>query len=270
MSTRKTTTTTRTGQTEVAELETYDLAKRKRYRSFVIYGRSGTGKTTLASTFPKPMLYMDVKDRGDDSITDVKGIKGYVVDEFADFEEAYWYLRSHKGEYKTVVVDTMSQLQQLVVQEQGAKKKGKKRAGDWGSLTKQDWGTIASHMKEWIIRYRDLPMNVVFIAQDRAFAGSDDDDESEGIIAPEIGPALSPAIAKALNAAVSMIGNTFIRTKKGAKIKDKPKKEKAEFCLRVGPNPYYTTKIRKPRGIAAPELIVDPSYEDILTIIEGE
>jgi hypothetical protein len=38
----------------------------------------------------------------------------------------------------------------------------------------------------------------------------------------------------------------------------------------VGPDPIYITKIRKPRSIEPPKLIVDPSYEDIVNIIKGD
>lgn len=264
----------RTGQSEIPdELPVKDL-KVSDHRSFVFYGRSGTGKTSLASTFPKPILYMDVKDKGTDSIMDVAKIKLLTVDEIDDFELAYWWLKENPKAYKTVVIDTMSQLQQIAIVEQSIKK-GKKdtsRAGDWGSLTKRDWGDIAADLKEWIIRYRDLPMNVVFIAQDRSFNFDSDENEDEGVIMPEIGPALMPSVTKVLNAAVSMIGNTFIREKTIIKEVRGKKRERRrmEFCLRVGPNPVYTTKIRKPRSIEAPELIVDPSYEEIMEVIKGE
>lgn len=263
----------RTGQNEVPDkLPVKDLKDLTGHRSFVFYGRSGTGKTTLAATFPKPILYMDVKDKGTDSISDVSGIKGYEVNEFEDFELAYWWLLENAKAYKTVVIDTVSQLQQMVVVERTARKRkgDTSRAGDWGTLTKGDWGDIAASMKEWLVRYRDLPMNVVYIAQDRNF-NFDDDSDTEGMLMPEIGPALSPSIAKVLNAAVSMVGNTFIRervTTKEVRGK-KVERKRMEFCLRVGPSPIYTTKIRKPRAMEAPEIIVDPAYEDIMDVIKG-
>lgn len=63
-----------------------------KHRSYVFYGRSGTGKTTAASTFPKPMLLLDAKDRGTDSISDVPGIDVLDVQTYDEFETAYWYL----------------------------------------------------------------------------------------------------------------------------------------------------------------------------------
>lgn len=255
------------------------VSKVSKYRSFVLYGRSGTGKTTLASTFPGPILLIDIRDEGTDSISDVKDCDVREVEDFDDLEEIYWWLKKHTEAYGTIVMDTVSQAQQLLVKEIGEKSKNKKKgksAGDWGTMTQRDWGDVGSRLKEWIINFRDLTkdgMNVVFIAQDRTFnASEDDDNDADSQIAPEVGPALSPAVAKVLNAAVSMIGNTFIRTrikkKEGAKGKT-IKTQVIEYALRMGPNPSYVTKVRKPRDIEAPAFIVDPTYEDILDIIKG-
>lgn len=253
------------------------IDKLNKFRSFAFYGKSGTGKTTLASTFPGPIILLDIRDEGTDSISDVEGIKVREIEDFDDFEDSYHWLKKDKASrYKTVVVDTVSQLQQLVVGEIiGEKGRGGKKAGDWGSMTKQDWGAVSGKMKEWLVNYRDLTKSgyqVVFIAQDRVFNMGDEEEAPDNQIAPEVGPALSPAIAKVLNASVSVIGNTFIRSKIVVKeVKGKKKKiEKIEYSLRLGPSSVYITKVRKPREIEAPAFIVDPTYEDILEVIKGK
>lgn len=254
----------------------------ERKRSHVLYGRSGTGKTTLASTWPKPILYLDIRDEGTDSISDVEDLMVKEIASSDDLDETLEWLLRHPKRYKTVILDTVSQLQEIMVEEQAAKpvKKirgaEKKRPGDFGTLSKQDWGAVAARMKSLIIDWRDLPMEVVFIAQDRKFnfGGNDEDDDQESI-APEVGPQLMPSVVNTLNAAVGNIGNTFIRIRyRTRKDKDTGKKLKperlTEFCLRIGPSDIYITKVRKPKGVTAPEVIVDPSYDDILDIIEGE
>lgn len=249
----------------------------QRTRSTVLYGRSGTGKTTLAASWPKPMLYLDIKDEGTDSIADVDGIDVKEIHDSEDLDEVLLWLIRNPKKYKTVVLDTMSQLQEIVVEEvaQAAKKKLKgKRAGDFGTLTKQDWGQVSSRMKSWIIDFRDLPLETVFIAQDRTFNLGDDEsaDDNAEVLAPEVGPRLMPSVASVLNAAVSTIGNTFIRIRSIKKEVDGKKRtvEKKEYCLRLGPSPLYVTKVRKPKSISAPDFIVDPTFEDIQDVIKGE
>lgn len=246
-------------------------------RSWTLYGRSGTGKTTLFGSFPGRKLLLDVKDVGDDSLDGVPDLDVMDVRTWDDFEMAYWYVVKHPDKYQSLGIDTMSQLQQLaILKVLEMKGKDPERAGDWGVMTKKEWGDVASLMKAWIINLRDLPMEVVFIAQDRVFNVSEED-EANGLD-PEVGPGLSPSIAKCLNAAVHFVGNTFIRRRDvEVKIKDPPKGspktkqvEKIEFCIRVGPNPIYITKVRKAKSITLPSLVVDPTYDRLISMITGE
>jgi len=263
------------------ELPTKAVGDVSYFKSFVLYGRSGTGKTTLASSFPGPMLYANIRDNGTDSIADVPNIRVFELEDLDDLEEMRMWLRRNRkkiraGKYKTLILDTMSQLQELYVEEVGKKKAKKKdkKPGEWGSMTKQDWGEVASEMKALIIELRNLPMNVVFIAQDRTFNFDDDSGSIDEQLVPEIGPRLMPSVASVLNAAVTMIGCTFIRRRIiKKKSKEKPfktiTKEKIEFCLRLAPSPVFTTKVRKPKDFEVPEFIVDPTYDDIISVIEG-
>lgn len=265
------------------ELLVKDIAEVMYHKSFVIYGRSGTGKTTLSSTFPKPQLYVNIRDNGTDSTADVKGIKVYDIEDLEDLEELRMWLRRNrkkiaKGLYKTLVIDTMSQLQELYVEHVAANKekksKLKRKPGEWGSMSKQDWGEVASDMKALIIELRGLPMNVVFIAQDKTFNLDDDNTDPSEQLTPEVGPRLMPSVASVLNAAVTVIGCTSIR-RKFTKVKSKTSnkvrtKEEAVYCLRVSPSPVFVTKIRKPKSVKVPDYIEDPTYEDIIDVIHGD
>lgn len=242
-------------------------------RSWAIYGRAGTGKTTLAGTFPGPILLIDCKDEGTDSVSDVKGLDVFEAETAEDVEELFWELRDNPNGYKTVIIDTVTQLQQMKVEEllEGKNLKGK-TAGDWGTLTKQDWGTVGGWMKKIITDYRSLDMEVVFLAQDRVFNGGEDEEGGDGAINPEVGPRLSPAVMAHLCSAVHMVGNTFIRDRvKVKKVNGKKVEEVVkEYCIRLGPSSSYITKLRKPRGIELPDFLSNPTYEDILEIVTGE
>lgn len=266
-------TPSRTRQTK-REPNYRDISEVKRSKSYVFYGKAGTGKTTLAGTFPGPILLLDIQDEGTDSVSDVKGLKVWDITDLDELDDAYWYLKSGDHDFKTVVLDTMTMLQHLKIMDIVGPKLERtgKQAGDWGTMTKANWGEVASYLKDQTTRFRNLPMNVVFIAQERMF-NVDDDDSNLGMIDPEIGPALSPSVKSHLNAAVNVIGNTFIRVRTVERKNEKGVKRKVkkiEYCLGVGPSDIFTRKVRKPKSIDLPDLIVDPTHEDILEIIEGE
>ncbi len=242
------------------------------HRSWVFYGRAGSGKTTLAGSFPKKILLLNIRDKGTDSICDLgEDVMVLDVNTWDDFEVAYWWVKRNPDAYKTLALDTITQLQQLAIEKiLEDLEKDTDKAGEWGTMTKREWGQVASLMKMWITNLRDLPMEVVFLAQDRM--SETETDDPEVMLDPEVGPRLSPSIAAHLNAEVSVIGNTFIRRKTTVKKVNGKKKEveRLQYCLRMGPNPVYVTKARKPKSIKLPSVLIDPTYDELIKILKGD
>lgn len=232
----------------------------------LLYGRSGTGKTTLIGSAPKPLLILDIREKGTTSIRNIKDTFVLSLHSWKDFEEAYWFLMSEEGQkYKTIAIDTITQLQEFALEQiRGSAK---------GLVSRKTWGEASGLMKTWIMLFRDLPMNVIFTAQDRQTKGGDEDDEDmDSAIIPEVGPYVMPSVAKIMNAAVDIIGNTFIREKvtviKDPKTNKKTESKKMEYCLRVGPHPIFVTKFRTPTGggDSIPPVLVSPTFKDLIDL----
>lgn len=238
--------------------------------SAVIYGRPGSGKTTLACTFPKPALLVDCNEKGTDSVRDVSGLDVLVAENWEDLDSVYWGLKKGRHKYKTVIIDTMSQVQDMCIVDElgGSIEPGK--IGNWGTMTKRNWGSVSTKLKTFISEMRDLPMNVVFTAHERVFM--EDENEDETSLTPTVGPRLMPSVASTLNGAVMLIGMTFVQ-EKVTKVKTRRRgvveKRSIGYALRIGPSSVYTTKIRKPKSVELPETIVDPTYRDIMDMING-
>jgi len=231
----------------------------------LFYGKAGTGKTTVAATFPKPLLHLDIREKGTDSISDMEDVDTLSIEEWDEFEQAYWFLQSKENKYKTVVIDAVSQLQDFALMK-ALKDNGK---ADGSPVSMRDFGAAAGNLKTWIINYRDLVesgINVVFLAHDRTRDGEEGED---GELMPSVGPSMMPSVASVLTAAVKIIGNTFVREAHeklgGGKIE-----RKVEYCMRVGPHAYYMTKVRQPKGSYTPDVIENPGYNTFVSLMKGE
>lgn len=231
-----------------------------------LYGRAGTGKTTIACTAPKPLLLVDVKDKGTDSGKrpglERGDIKVLQLEEFDEVYDLYDYLVENPNEFKSVVLDHMTALQELChlkVQDEEGK----------SHMSQQMFGISASYLREVITLYKgltDYGMTPIFLCQDRMESG---DGEGEDQLMPEVGPAMMPSVAKTLCASSRVIGHTyqFERVDKldGAKVR-----RSIEFRLRLGPNPYYITKVTRPFGTECPQFLVNATYGDIMKVVRGK
>ena len=251
-----------------------------------IYGRSGTGKTTLWSTFPAPILAIVCsggKNPGEirsiDTPENRKRISQMVISSTDDLRDVLVY-QAKKEPYATVVLDHASGLQDLVIMEYLGldeiplslyRKAG--RGESWSLVSRQGYGQIANEMKEMLRRLLSLRCNVSIVAQEREF----NNDNEESMVLPYVGSALTPSIVGWLNPACDYICQTYIRQctrEKTVKVGKKTVKKQiaikgVDYCLRTAPDPTFTTKFRLPRGVVLPDCIVDPSYDKIMALIRG-
>ena len=96
---------------------------------YIIYGKSGTGKTVVASTFPKtkeaPMLYLDILEGGIGSVDskDKELIDWLPIESFEELDEVLEdVIRGYSEvdgkqipvKYSTIVIDSLTQLEYLI------------------------------------------------------------------------------------------------------------------------------------------------------------
>src|SRR5512139_789011 len=113
MATRKTATATAPSDIESKIIPVNEVPV---YLKVLVYGRSGTGKTTFIGTAPKPLLILDVREQGTTSIRSREDTFVLRLEEWDELEEIYWYLAgSGKDRFKTVAIDTVTPLQDLAL-----------------------------------------------------------------------------------------------------------------------------------------------------------
>lgn len=240
-----------------------------------LYGKSGAGKTTLACTFPKPLLLIGAED-GTRSVHNVKGVDFVRLNTVEELRQIVSWPDLVK--YKTVVLDSASSLQDLVLQEiLGLDQLPAQRS--WGMATRDQWGQCALQTKEILRSVLNLSSevrsNVVVIAQEREFNTESESD----MLMPYVGSALTPSVTAWLNPACDYICQTFIRqrtqsqtTKVGDKeITTEKPVSGVDFCLRIAPHSTFITKFRSPRFSAEfPEIIANPTFIKIKKLIDGQ
>ena len=225
--------------------------------TMLAYGQNGRGKTWLGATAPKPII-IDCNEHGTMSVRNFPDVQRFDVEVWTDIDLAYWYL--HKGDHdrQTVVIDTVSSLQGLCMKFVLGDEASRDPTKDPAMPSKREYGKVAELMKTEILKFRNLDMNVIFLAQERRGFVEEDDDE-----APEIFPSVSPSIRDTLTASVDVIGRSYIKevvTKKGGK-----KVRTSQYRLWVGPNGRFMTKDR----LGLPKSIVDPNITRILDEYNG-
>jgi hypothetical protein len=249
----------------------------------LLYGRSGTGKTTLWSTFPGPILCMVCSGgkrpgelRSVDTPANREKISQVAIHNSLEIRDVTAHVKQ-TGAYSTVILDHASGLQDRVLaellnmDEVPAQK-------SWGLASQQTWGQVSAQCKELLRGILSLPTNVVIVAQEREFKPEGGEDS---VIAPYVSAGLTPSLTGWLNTAVDYIMQTHLRQKeelvsttmgqgKQARVVQTRRAVKGvEYCLRTAPDPVYTTKFRLPKGVTLPDAIVDPSYEKIIEVIQG-
>lgn len=238
------------------------LEEQDTYITALIYGKSGTGKTVFAASWPKPLLLLDIREKGHESITDVEGIDLLQVETWDDLEEAYWMLEAG-SKYKSIVLDQLTSMQALGM----AKLRADKNQKSDEVMSQRAWGQLSGMMQQWLYNYRELyskKYHICFNAHERLRDAEETDDDR---IAPSVGSNLMQSVSSFVNGAVSVIGNTFIREL----VNKKEKTREVQYCMRVGAHAYYAAKLRRPVSAGPPpDVIINPTFEKVLRLSKGQ
>lgn len=248
----------------------------------LLYGGSGTGKTTLWGTFPGPILSIicsggnktgELRSLNTPELR--KKVSSITLEDSNDLGQLTDHLK--EGKYSTVVLDHVSGLQDLILKEVLGIDEIPAQKG-WGTASQQQYGQVAQQCKERLRALLNLEINVVIIAQERMFNPKEDTgSDLSDVMLPSVGPAVIPSLAGWLNPACDYILQTYKRpkmetvtTKVGTKsVQTKKRGKGVEYCVRTEPHEIFTTKFRVPKGTPLPEVVVDPSYDKILKLING-
>jgi phage nucleotide-binding protein len=162
----------------------------------VVYGETGTGKTSSALTLPPEKTLIIANEKGLLPLAG-KDFTVWEIDSWEDLLQCYQELLKpeNKEKYKIVFIDSLTELNELC-KEFIVKKERIAKKIDIGKLydelmTQQDYQLLDSKMRKMIRSFRDLEYHIVFTASEAT-----EKDELTGMIVSI--PGINGKLAKEL------------------------------------------------------------------------
>lgn len=135
----------------MVEIKTY--APENHYLKCLIYGAPGTWKTSFAGSADDVLI-----GSAEAGLLGLKSGINYVeIKSFKDLQEVYKYLADGNHPYKTFALDSISEINDIIINELSAGK---------GQMYQNDWWVLGKRMVDMLRKFRDLPMNVIFVSHE--------------------------------------------------------------------------------------------------------
>lgn len=251
----------------------------------LLYGESGTGKTTFWSTFPEPILALVCsggKNPGEllsiDTEENKDRIKTLTVDKPTDIVEVCEGCQG-QSYYKTIVLDHVSGFQDMVLSHiLGLEEIPEQK--EWGMAKKEEYGGCILQCKTILRKILNLSCNVVWVAHEKVFKPNDMDSE---VIQTFVAGSMMPNLSRWVNGAMDNICQMYRRNKTVTEVFDtgevdgegKPitqeitsQTKDVEYILRMEDSSVFASKLRMDRR-RKKENIVNPDYAKFIAQLRG-
>lgn len=185
-------------------------SEQKRYPRFLVYSRNKKGKTTFGiSGGVENTLVLD-PEHGTDEMKK-KNPHVWHTERWEDMDDAYNFLRYGQHDYRWVNVDGLTKYSNMSLKYVMKLQEEKSLDRIPGMVQQRDYGKSGELMKDMLTRFHNLPMGVVFTAQERMLEGEDseedeDSDEGSAMFVPD----LPKGVRGYANSIVDVIGRLYI------------------------------------------------------------
>lgn len=234
----------------IAGLPIHSVIEQDPYLNILIYGESGIGKTVLAGSAAaveemSPVLFIDVEG-GTFSLRErYPSVDVVRVKTWSDMQNIYNAIYDGKTKYKTVVLDSLTEMQKFsmygIMEELVAAPDTKDRDPDVPGL--REWGKNGEQTRKMVRAFRDLPINTIFTALVR-----EDRNTRTGITTTK--PGLSGKLSGEVAAFLDEVLYMYVRVVDGAQ-------------TRILLTKVTETVIAKDRSDVLPTVITNPTMKTL-------
>jgi phage nucleotide-binding protein len=173
------------------------------YLNLLIYGAPGVGKTYLGGTAQdhpdtSPVLFLDVEG-GTTTLRHRKDIDVVPIKSADRLNEVYeMVVMDTEGYYKTIVLDSLTELHTLIMKAVLRQRHDKRPDLDDEPPGMKEWGLASDKLRNVVRGFRDLPCNTIIMALDKS-----DKDENGRV---SITPALPGQLATSIPGFLDIVG----------------------------------------------------------------
>lgn len=240
------------------------IAKRKIHRPgqkpkrILVYGRNKKGKTRFG--FSAPNVLMLDPEVGTEELPDDANI--WAINKWEDMDEAFKYLRNADHAYDWVCVDGLTRIQNMALR--FVMKQAEERDLDRipGMVQQKDYGKSGELIKGMLFNFHNLPMGVIYTAQERQETPgefSDEDVDVENATVRYV-PDLPKGVRSSVNAIVNVIGRIYT-----VKVENNAGDEVIQRRLWIAPSESLDTGARSKHPL--PEYIKNPTVTKLVNVM---
>jgi hypothetical protein len=246
----------------IGGIKTEKVGNKNPALNILIYGQSGTGKTTLCGSSDdvpemRNVLVVDLEG-GTESLRNNYGDVDTVrVKSWKEMQAVYDELHRGQHGYNTVVIDSLTECQKFnmytIMQNLVNKKTDEGKEVDPDIPSVREWGKNIEQMRKFVRAFRDLPMHTIFTCLEQTKV-----DEKTGAV--QIKPMLSGKLADEVAAFLDVVLYYYVK-EMPAQDGEEPELKRILLSRKTA---RHTAKDRTGK---LPMLMVDPNMQSIYDLM---
>lgn len=192
-----------------AGLPVRPVQERSAYFNMLIYGDSGTGKTTLAGSADevpemRPVLFIDIEGGTESLRHSYPKVETVRVTTWKEMQYVYNELHEGNHEFQTVVLDSLTEIQKFNMYNIMTDVVQKRPDLDPDVPSMREWGKNLEQMRRMVRGFRDLEMHTIFTALNKS-----DKDSKSGLMTQK--PSLSGKLADEVAAFLDVVVYYYVK-----------------------------------------------------------